>query len=98
MRIFPGTTEAFIVVVLTVGCACACISTLARYMHVLNIKCVCRCISVEEAGMGMRGRDVRERVDRDSFYMFISNVASSADVSKKLFHFYASYNYFFVVD
>ena len=68
MRIFPGTTEAFIVVVLTVGCACACMSTLARYMYVLNIKCVCRCISVEEAGMGVRGRECkRVRVDRDSF-------------------------------
>ena len=51
MRTFPGTIEAFIVVVLTVGCACECMSTLAKCMHVLNIKCVCRCISVEEAGV-----------------------------------------------
>ena len=52
---------------------------------------------MEEAGVGVRGRECkRVRVDRDSFYMFISNVVSSAEVLKKLFNFYASYNYFYL--
>ena len=45
-RTFPGTIEAFIVAVLTVGCACECMSTLAKCTCVLNIQYVCAGVSL----------------------------------------------------
>ena len=54
---------------------------------------VCGCMSVEEAGAGEWGENVRMRFVRIYFiFIVILNIPSRAHMSKENFHFYALYN------
>ena len=57
-----------------------------------HYSCVCGCMSVEEAGAGEWGENVRVRFLRIYFiFIVILNVPCRAQVSKEHFHFYALY-------
>ena len=74
-------------------CVHACVHVHA-WMHACSehYSCVCGCMSVEEAGAGEWGENVRVRFLGIYFiFIVILNVPSWAHVSKENFHFYALY-------
>ena len=73
------------------GCvhACVCMRVCTRtWMHACSehYSCVCGCMSVEEAGAGEWGENVRVRFLR--IYFIILNIPSRAQVSKENVHFF----------
>ena len=58
----------------------------------MRYSCVCGCMSVEEAGAGEWGENVRVRFLRIYFiFIVVLNVPSGAHVSKEQFDCYALY-------
>ena len=73
--------------------ACVCVRP---WMHACSehYSSVCGCISVEEAGAGEQGENVRVKFLSIYFiFIVILNIPSSAHVSQKeMFNFYVLYN------
>ena len=77
-------------------CVCVCARTcVCAHMWMKayseHYSCVCGCMSVEEAGAGERGYNVKVRFLRIYFILIILNVPSWVHVSKENLNFYALY-------